>query len=81
MDARRGHRLFGFSPKAADYAPWGAGAAAALFVGRVSYEKNIQAFLELDLPGTKVVCGVGPVEDKLRARFPAGALAGRAAAR
>ena len=42
----------------------------ALFVGRVSYEKNIEAFLRLDLPGTKVVCGVGPLEASLRARHP-----------
>lgn len=42
----------------------------SLFVGRASYEKNIQAFLELDLPGTKVVCGVGPLEASLRERYP-----------
>lgn len=42
----------------------------ALFVGRVSYEKNIEAFLRLDLPGTKVVCGVGPVESQLKQRHP-----------
>lgn len=42
----------------------------ALFVGRVSYEKNIEAFLRLDLPGTKVVCGVGPVEAQLKAKYP-----------
>lgn len=42
----------------------------SLFVGRVSYEKNIAAFLELDLPGTKVVCGVGPVEAQLKQRHP-----------
>ncbi len=41
-----------------------------LFVGRVSYEKNIDAFLALDLPGTKIVCGVGPLEQTLRSRFP-----------
>ncbi|TFZ08041.1 glycosyltransferase family 4 protein [Ramlibacter humi] len=41
-----------------------------LFVGRVSYEKNIQAFLDTPLPGSKVVCGVGPVEASLKARFP-----------
>jgi glycosyltransferase involved in cell wall biosynthesis len=40
-------------------------------VGRVSYEKNIEAFLQLDVPGTKVVCGVGPLEDSLRMRDPA----------
>ena len=42
----------------------------SLFVGRVSYEKNIEAFLRLELPGTKVVCGVGPVEAQLKQRFP-----------
>jgi glycosyltransferase involved in cell wall biosynthesis len=41
-----------------------------LFVGRVSYEKNIDAFLSLELPGTKIVCGVGPLEGKLRAQHP-----------
>lgn len=42
----------------------------ALYVGRVSYEKNIEAFLELDMPGTKVVCGVGPLQERLQARYP-----------
>jgi glycosyltransferase involved in cell wall biosynthesis len=42
----------------------------ALFVGRVSYEKNIEAFLKMDFPGSKVVCGVGPVEAQLKRRFP-----------
>lgn len=42
----------------------------ALFVGRISYEKNIEAFLEMDFPGSKVVCGVGPIEKQLRQRFP-----------
>lgn len=42
----------------------------ALFVGRVSYEKNIEAFLRMDFPGTKVVCGVGPVEAQLKKRYP-----------
>jgi glycosyltransferase involved in cell wall biosynthesis len=41
-----------------------------LYVGRVSVEKNIQAFLALDLPGTKVVAGVGPELEALRKRFP-----------
>ena len=41
-----------------------------LFVGRISYEKNIAAFLGLDLPGTKIVCGVGPLEATLRSRYP-----------
>jgi glycosyltransferase involved in cell wall biosynthesis len=42
----------------------------SLFVGRVSYEKNIEAFLQLDVPGTKLVCGVGPLERSLKARYP-----------
>jgi glycosyltransferase involved in cell wall biosynthesis len=41
-----------------------------LYVGRVSVEKNIQAFLALDLPGTKVVAGVGPALESLKIRFP-----------
>jgi glycosyltransferase involved in cell wall biosynthesis len=41
-----------------------------LYVGRVSVEKNSRAFLELDLPGTKLVAGVGPALASLRARFP-----------
>ena len=42
----------------------------SLFVGRVSYEKNIEAFLAMKLPGTRIVCGVSPLEDNLRQRFP-----------
>jgi glycosyltransferase involved in cell wall biosynthesis len=41
-----------------------------LYVGRVSVEKNIQAFLALDLPGTKVVAGIGPELEALKKRFP-----------
>ena len=41
-----------------------------LFVGRVSYEKNIKAFLEMDFPGSKIVCGVGPVEAQLKRQYP-----------
>lgn len=39
-------------------------------MGRVAVEKNIDAFLSLDLPGTKVVIGTGPAEAPLRAKFP-----------
>jgi len=39
-------------------------------VGRVAVEKNIDAFLGLDLPGTKVVIGSGPQEAELKRRFP-----------
>ncbi len=39
-------------------------------VGRIAPEKNLEAFLSLDLPGTKVVIGHGPQEAELRTRFP-----------
>lgn len=39
-------------------------------VGRVAVEKNLEAFLSLDLPGTKMVIGHGPQEAELRDRFP-----------
>ncbi|GIK79424.1 MAG: glycosyltransferase family 1 protein [Pseudorhodoplanes sp.] len=41
-----------------------------LTVGRVALEKNIEAFLSLDLPGTKVVVGDGPARAELERRFP-----------
>jgi glycosyltransferase involved in cell wall biosynthesis len=39
-------------------------------VGRIAPEKNLEAFLSLRLPGTKVVIGHGPQEAELRARYP-----------
>jgi len=39
-------------------------------VGRVAVEKNLQAFLSLDLPGTKVVIGDGPQKAELERRCP-----------
>ena len=40
------------------------------YVGRVAVEKNIEAFLKLDLPGSKVVVGDGPARASLQRRFP-----------
>jgi glycosyltransferase involved in cell wall biosynthesis len=40
------------------------------FVGRVAVEKNLAAFLSLDLPGTKLVVGDGPQRKELEKRFP-----------
>ena len=40
-----------------------------LYVGRVAVEKNIEAFLALDLPGTKVVVGDGPARAALAAQI------------
>jgi glycosyltransferase involved in cell wall biosynthesis len=45
--------------------------------GRVAVEKNLDAFLSLDLPGTKVVIGKGPMEAELKARFPAAKFLGQ----
>lgn len=39
-------------------------------MGRIAVEKNIDAFLSLDLPGSKIVIGTGPAEPALKARFP-----------
>jgi glycosyltransferase involved in cell wall biosynthesis len=39
-------------------------------VGRVAVEKNLEAFLALDLPGTKLVIGDGPQRADLERRFP-----------
>jgi glycosyltransferase involved in cell wall biosynthesis len=41
-----------------------------LYVGRVSVEKSVDAFLALDLPGTRIVAGAGPALDTLKRRFP-----------
>ncbi|MDX2264046.1 MAG: glycosyltransferase family 1 protein [Hyphomicrobiales bacterium] len=53
----RGARLFGHEP-------------VFLYVGRVSVEKNIEAFLRLDLPGKKVVVGGGPQLQALKSAYP-----------
>jgi glycosyltransferase involved in cell wall biosynthesis len=41
-----------------------------LSVGRVAVEKNLEAFLELELPGTKVVVGDGPARAELERTYP-----------
>ena len=41
-----------------------------LYVGRVAVEKNLEAFLDLDIPGQKVIVGSGPALDELRTRYP-----------
>jgi glycosyltransferase involved in cell wall biosynthesis len=67
----RGVDLQTFRPQA-DASPLVAGAAAPrfLYVGRVSVEKNIEAFLDLDLPGSKIVAGIGPALPRLQRRYP-----------
>lgn len=55
-----------------------------LFVGRVAVEKNVEAFLKLELPGSKVVVGDGPARADLQNAYPhvrfLGALTGEALA-
>jgi glycosyltransferase involved in cell wall biosynthesis len=41
-----------------------------IYVGRVAVEKNITAFLDLDLPGSKVVVGGGPQLSVLQREYP-----------
>jgi glycosyltransferase involved in cell wall biosynthesis len=48
-----------------------------LYVGRVAVEKNLPAFLDLDLPGTKVIVGHGPSLDDLTRRYPAALFLGK----
>ncbi len=40
-----------------------------LFTGRVTVEKNLPAFLDLELPGSKVIMGSGPQRDSLIRRY------------
>ena len=63
--------LFTFHARTFNYPPLQSlSKPVSLFVGRVSYEKNIETFLKLDLPGSKVICGVGPLEATLKERYP-----------
>lgn len=41
-----------------------------VYVGRVAVEKNIEAFLELELEGSKVVIGDGPDRERLVDKYP-----------
>ena len=41
-----------------------------LYVGRVAVEKNVEAFLELDLPGSKWIVGAGPAISSIQAKYP-----------
>jgi glycosyltransferase involved in cell wall biosynthesis len=64
-------RLFAYAPEPVETPSLGHLARpVSLCVGRLSHEKNIRAFLDLDLPGSKVVCGTGPLEAGLRDAYP-----------
>jgi len=53
--------------------PWLADTERPIFcyAGRVAIEKNIKAFLDADLPGTKLVIGAGPMLEAMKAKYPA----------
>src|SRR5664279_3180269 len=56
-----------FHPRSADL---GLPRPVFLCVGRVAVEKNLEAFLDLDLPGTKVIVGEGPARSALQRHYP-----------
>lgn len=64
----RGVDLTRFSPRIKARDDWAR--PVFLNVGRVAVEKNLEAFLSLDLPGTKVIVGDGPQRAALSARYP-----------
>ncbi|MFO0775702.1 MAG: glycosyltransferase family 1 protein [Nitrospiraceae bacterium] len=57
-----------FRPQSKSYLP--GPRPIAMYMGRVAVEKNIEAFLNLDLPGSKYVVGDGPDLEQLRRRYP-----------
>jgi len=71
----RGVDLQAFSPDVRE--AWDYPRPIFLYVGRVAVEKNLRAFLALDLPGTKVVVGDGPQREELQAAFPDAHFAGK----
>jgi glycosyltransferase involved in cell wall biosynthesis len=70
----RGVDLVRFRPRNADR--FGLPRPIFLYAGRVAVEKNLEAFLSLDLPGSKAVVGGGPQLEDLRRRFPSVAFTG-----
>lgn len=65
---RRGINIEPFVSAERREMPWKA--PVFLSVGRVAVEKNLEAFLSLDLPGSKVVVGDGPARADLQRRYP-----------
>ncbi len=48
----------------------------AAYVGRIAVEKNVEAFLRMPWPGSKLLIGDGPERQRLRAKYPAAVFAG-----
>jgi glycosyltransferase involved in cell wall biosynthesis len=51
-------------------APLGVARPLFVYAGRVAVEKNIEAFLELDLPGSKCIIGDGPALEETKKHWP-----------
>ncbi len=49
----------------------------AIYVGRVAIEKNLEAFLDMDWEGTKIIVGDGPSMKDLQKKYPQAIFAGR----
>ncbi len=64
----RGVDLEIFHPE--DPVTWHYPRPVAVYMGRVAVEKNIEAFLDLPQPLSKVIIGDGPDLERLRARYP-----------
>jgi glycosyltransferase involved in cell wall biosynthesis len=48
-----------------------------VYMGRIAAEKNIEAFLKLDLPGSKLIIGHGPYLRRLKRKYPQAIFVGR----
>lgn len=70
MPWSRGIDATQFHPMPLEEKPFGLPRPILMTVGRVALEKNLPAFLDLDLPGSKVVVGDGPARAELEERYP-----------
>jgi glycosyltransferase involved in cell wall biosynthesis len=70
----RGVDLQRFRPDDREAWPWER--PIFLYVGRLAVEKNLERFLSLDLPGTKVVVGDGPQRAALELAYPSARFVG-----
>ncbi|AHG46381.1 GDP-mannose-dependent alpha-mannosyltransferase [Rhizobium leguminosarum bv. trifolii CB782] len=70
MPWSRGIDATQFRPMALEEKPFGLQRPIFMTVGRVALEKNLPAFLDLDLPGSKVVVGDGPARAELEKQYP-----------
>jgi glycosyltransferase involved in cell wall biosynthesis len=73
---RRGVDLGTFRPRTAHALLAALPRPIMVCVGRLAVEKNLDAFLSVDVPGTKVVIGDGPERAALSARYPAAVFTG-----